>query len=164
MQDLPTPAQKIVGLKLCWVVVNFVRWGRIQNFRPIGPLFLVEVEFPGGGRCGGMNSNNRVKPNLRLRLCWVVVRLGFWQFLYFLATLFSMKLFISPASGCGLLRYQKTISILEVTYIFHFWTFYLINSFRGQGCVQVRLSKFTFRLICICNIFKTLVHIAYMGE
>ena len=63
---------------MCWVVVSFFRWARIQNFRPLGPLFLVEVEFPGGW-WGGMNSNNRVKPNLRLRLRWVVVRLGFWQ-------------------------------------------------------------------------------------
>ena len=69
MHDPPTP-KKIVGLKLCWVVVSFVRWGRIQNFRPLGPLFLVEVEFLVGGGVGwgGMNSNNRVKPNLRLRL------------------------------------------------------------------------------------------------
>ena len=43
------PPQKIVGLKLCWVVVSFVSPGRIQNFRPLGSLFLVEVEFPGGG-------------------------------------------------------------------------------------------------------------------
>ena len=32
--------------KLCLVVVSFVRWGSLQNFRPLGPLFL--VEFPGG--------------------------------------------------------------------------------------------------------------------
>ena len=43
MCDPPLP--KIVGLKLSWIVVSFVRWGRIQNFRPLGPLFLVEVEF-----------------------------------------------------------------------------------------------------------------------
>ena len=42
------PTQKIVGLKLCWVVVSFVSRGRIQNFRPLGPLYLVEVEFVGG--------------------------------------------------------------------------------------------------------------------
>ena len=44
----------------------------MQNFRPLGPLFLVEVEFVGGvgwgGVGGGVNSNNRVKPNLTLRL------------------------------------------------------------------------------------------------
>ena len=40
----PNPAQKIKGLKLCWVVVSFVRLGRIQNFRPLEALFLVEVE------------------------------------------------------------------------------------------------------------------------
>ena len=33
MQDPPTPTQKIVGLKLCWVVCSFVRWGCIENFR-----------------------------------------------------------------------------------------------------------------------------------
>ena len=41
--------------KLYWVVVSFVRRGRIQNFRPLGPLFLVEVEFlvvGGVGWCG----------------------------------------------------------------------------------------------------------------
>ena len=43
-----TPPQKIVGLKLCWVVVSFVRFGCIENFRPLGPLFLVKVEFLGG--------------------------------------------------------------------------------------------------------------------
>ena len=59
------------------MVVTFVRQGRIQNFRPLGPLFLVEVEFPGGGGVGGVNSNNNVKPNLRLRLGRAVVRLGF---------------------------------------------------------------------------------------
>ena len=76
----PPPTQIIVGLKLCWVVVSCVRWGRIQNFRPLGPLFLVEVEFlVGWGGLGGINSNYHVKPNLTLRLRWVVVRLGFWQ-------------------------------------------------------------------------------------
>ena len=66
----PTPTQKIIGLNLCWVVVSFVRWGHIKNFRPLGPLLLVEVEFLGvgwwGGGVGGMNSNNHVKPNFRL--------------------------------------------------------------------------------------------------
>ena len=65
----PNPAQKIKGLKLCWVVVSFVRLGRIQNFRPLGPLFLVVVEFVVvWGWWVGVNSNNHVKPNLRLRL------------------------------------------------------------------------------------------------
>ena len=41
----PHSTQKIVRLKLCWVVVSFVRWGCIQNFRPLGSFFLVEVEF-----------------------------------------------------------------------------------------------------------------------
>ena len=45
----------------------------MQNFRPLGPLFLVEVEFVGGVVwCGvvwvGVNSNNHVKPNLTSRL------------------------------------------------------------------------------------------------
>ena len=43
------PPQEIVGLKLCCVVVSFARLGRIQNFRPLGPFFLVEVEFLGVG-------------------------------------------------------------------------------------------------------------------
>ena len=34
---------------MSWIVVSLIRWGRIQNFRPLGPLFLVEVEFPVGG-------------------------------------------------------------------------------------------------------------------
>ena len=65
------PTQKIVGLKLRLVVVSFVSRGRIQNFRPLGPLFLVEVEFLvvwGGVMWCGMNSNNHVKRNLTLRL------------------------------------------------------------------------------------------------
>ena len=36
------------GLKLCWVIVSFVSWGRIRNFRPLGHLIQVEVEFVGG--------------------------------------------------------------------------------------------------------------------
>ena len=48
---IPPPTQKIVGFKFCWVVVSFVSRGCIQNFRPLGPLFLVEVEFVGGW-CG----------------------------------------------------------------------------------------------------------------
>ena len=36
----------------------------MQNFRPLGSVFLAEVEFVvGGGVEGGVNSNNRVKPN-----------------------------------------------------------------------------------------------------
>ena len=40
-------------------------------------LYLMEVEFVGGGGVVVVNSNNHVKPNLRLRLGRVVVRLGF---------------------------------------------------------------------------------------
>ena len=42
-------------LKFCWVVVSFVSRGCIQNFRPLGPLFLVEIEFVVGlvGLVGG---------------------------------------------------------------------------------------------------------------
>ena len=39
----------------------------MQNFISVGPIFLVEVEFEVGGGVG-LNSNNHVKPNLRLRL------------------------------------------------------------------------------------------------
>ena len=39
------PPQKIVGLKLCWFGVSVVRWGQVQNFRPLGLFFLVELEF-----------------------------------------------------------------------------------------------------------------------
>ena len=36
----------------------------MQNFRPLGSFFLAEVEFVVGvGDGGGVNSNNRVKPN-----------------------------------------------------------------------------------------------------
>ena len=80
MYDPPsTPTQKIVGLKLCWVVVSFVRRGRIQNFRPLGPLFLIEVEFL---VVGGVvvNSNNRVKPNFRLSKVVLWLSWGFDNF------------------------------------------------------------------------------------
>ena len=47
-----THTQKIVGLKLCWVVVSIAtRWS--ITFRPLGPFFLVELEFLGGGWGGG---------------------------------------------------------------------------------------------------------------
>ena len=45
----PPPPRKIVGLKLCWLVVSIVSWGRIQNFSPLGPFFLT---IPGGGGVG----------------------------------------------------------------------------------------------------------------
>ena len=54
-----TPYQKMVGLKLCWVVFSFVRRGRVVG------------DGRGGGRwwgMGGVNSINRVKPNLKMRL------------------------------------------------------------------------------------------------
>ena len=69
----------VVGLggggvqKLCWVVVSFVRWGRIQNFRPpLGPLFLVEVEFVGGwgGWCANPFLCQTQLGWVKLRLCW----------------------------------------------------------------------------------------------
>ena len=41
----------------------------MQNFRSLGPIFLVEVEFEVGGGVS-VNSNNHVKPNLRLWLGW----------------------------------------------------------------------------------------------
>ena len=46
-------------------LVSFVRGGHIQNFRPLGPLFLVEVVFLVVVVVGwsGMNSNNHLKPN-----------------------------------------------------------------------------------------------------
>ena len=37
--------KKLFRLKLCWVVVRFVWWGRLQNMRPLGSFFLVELEF-----------------------------------------------------------------------------------------------------------------------
>ena len=65
VDDPPTP-QKIVGLKLCWVVVSIATRACITNFRPLGPLFLVEVEFL---VVGGVKSDNRVKPNqVKVRL------------------------------------------------------------------------------------------------
>ena len=47
------PPQKIIGLKLCWVVVCFACWPCLQNFRPLGLLFLVELEFLVGWWGGG---------------------------------------------------------------------------------------------------------------
>ena len=54
------------GVAVCKNCVGLllVLFGEVAyNFRPVGPLFLVEVEFPGVGWVGGMNSNNHVKPN-----------------------------------------------------------------------------------------------------
>ena len=70
------PPQKIVGLKLCWVVVGIAGWPCLQNFRPLGPFFLVELEFLGGG-CKVIIVSNPTR--LWLGCGWVVVRLGFWQ-------------------------------------------------------------------------------------
>ena len=39
----------------------------MHNFISLGPIFIVEVEFEVGGGVG-VNSNNHVKPNLRLKL------------------------------------------------------------------------------------------------
>ena len=53
----------------------------MQNFRVLGSLFVAEVEFVAVWVewCVwvGVNSNNRVKPNLRVGLGKVVVGLGF---------------------------------------------------------------------------------------
>ena len=65
------PPQKIVGLKLCWVVVSIATRCSITNFRPLGPFFLVELEFlvVGVVVVGGVKSDNRVKPNqVKVRL------------------------------------------------------------------------------------------------
>ena len=79
LHDPPAhPHSENSSLKIVLGCCLFVRWGRIQNFMPLRPLFIVEVEFLGGGWCD-VNSNNRVKPNLRMWLCSVVVRLRFWQ-------------------------------------------------------------------------------------
>ena len=43
--ELDTEEKKIVGLKLFWIVVSFAWYGCLQNFRPLGSLFQVEVEF-----------------------------------------------------------------------------------------------------------------------
>ena len=74
------PPQKKTGLKFCWIDVRFVSWSHLQNFRPLGTFFLVEVEFLWWGR-GRMcqkcvKTNYHVKPNFCLiRLCcgWVGV-------------------------------------------------------------------------------------------
>ena len=75
----PHPTQKIVGLKLCWVVVSLVRWGCLQNFRPLGLVFLVEVEFLVGGVGGWVVVWTAiiVSNPTRLRLGWVVLGWGF---------------------------------------------------------------------------------------
>ena len=62
-----TPPQKIVGLKFCWVVDSIAGRCCITNFRPLGPFFLVELEF----LWVGVKRDNRVKPNqvkVRFRL------------------------------------------------------------------------------------------------
>ena len=59
-----TPPQKIVGFKLCWVVVSIAGRCCITNFRPLEPFFLVELEFLWWVVVGwGVQSDNRVKPN-----------------------------------------------------------------------------------------------------
>ena len=61
--NIPPPGrEKIVGLKLCWVIVSFVRWGHMQNFRPLGPLFLVEVEFVVGWWGGEQQYSCQTQP------------------------------------------------------------------------------------------------------
>ena len=46
---------KIVGFKLCWVVDSIAGRCCIPNFRPLGPFFLVELEFLwDGGWVGGV--------------------------------------------------------------------------------------------------------------
>ena len=54
-EGLMTPPQKIVGLKLCWVVVSIAVRCCITHFRPLGPFSLEELEFLvgwwGGGVC-----------------------------------------------------------------------------------------------------------------
>ena len=66
--DDPLP-KKIVGLKLCWVVVSIAGRVCITNFRPIGPFFLVELEFLVGGWWWVVKSDIRVKPNqVKVRL------------------------------------------------------------------------------------------------
>ena len=55
---------------MCWIVVSFAWLGRLQNLRPLGSLFLVEVEFLWwvvvGGGCIVIIMLNPT----RLRLGW----------------------------------------------------------------------------------------------
>ena len=62
----PPPPQKIVGLILCWIVVSLAWYGRLKNFRPLGSLFLVEVEFVwvGWGVCKVIIMSNPTKLRL----------------------------------------------------------------------------------------------------
>ena len=63
------PPQKMVGLKLCWVVVSIATRCSITNFRPLGPFFLVELEFlVGGGGWWGVCKVIIVSNPTRLRL------------------------------------------------------------------------------------------------
>ena len=69
-----------------------------KNFRPQGPLFLVEIEFVVGGvGWGGVNSNNLVKPSPRLRL--VELWLG-WGFPFKTEMTLINKKNISSAINC----------------------------------------------------------------
>ena len=61
----PLPPQKIVGLRLCWFDVSFVRRGQKRNFRPLGSFFLVEVEFlVVGGSFGGADGKKMCRPKI----------------------------------------------------------------------------------------------------
>ena len=56
--------------KLCWVVVSFVEVRLHTKFQTTRTIISSRNRVCGWGRWGGgvVNSNNRVKPNLRLRL------------------------------------------------------------------------------------------------
>ena len=68
-----TPPQIILGLKLCWVVLSIAGQVCITNFRPLGPFFLVELEFLWWVvAVGGVQSDIRVKPNqVKVRWCLI---------------------------------------------------------------------------------------------
>ena len=69
--DAPPKNSKV---KLCLVVVSFVRWVRIQNFRNVWPFLLIDFSFMvgrwwgwGGMVCIFMSNPTSVEVKLRLR-------------------------------------------------------------------------------------------------
>ena len=76
--------RKFFGPKKIWVR---------KNFRPLGPLFLVEVEFPDGGVGWWFRWWTAIIVSNPNQLGWgcVEVELGLWQLLDDMWTIFALK-------------------------------------------------------------------------